>query len=595
MRSKDRTASVTKSSPRSSIGDGCFHKVHSRQRRPAAAPAYDEGGVGGRINNVADAVANGATFGFGDEIGARLNSWTGYNTETGSYDGNRTYDQELEAIRQRRAGFKEADPIPAFAAELLGGAAPAAAGVGVVSGGGSLAARMGRGAATGAGLGAAYGFGEGEGGLANRAQSGLLSGLVGGAVGGAIPAVADAGRSLYRMGQEAYRNSSIGNQIGNQLGVSPQAGRFIGEAISAENPADMAAALGRAGPDAMLADASPALAGRLDATMRSPVAGAGLARQRVDDRAGEAFYDVMDAIDPGQGPRMGPIAQQNAMRAQARPGVNAAYQQAYNTPIDYASDAGREIESLVKRLPSGTAQRAIRSANERMAYDGTPAAQIMASIADDGTVTMQQMPNVMQLDYLKRAFDEIARDGTDPVTRSMNSDASFASRIARDIREATADAVPAYRDALSSAASDIRQRGAMDTGASLLRPQTTVEEVARSVTEATPAELRAMRQGVVGQMRHILGNVRAIATDQNIEPRQAMQALRELSSPNSQAKLEALYGEAYPQIKQSIDRASAALGLRASTSANSATAARQFADREITESVTQPHCPDEAV
>lgn len=72
----------------------------------------------------------------------------------------------------------------------------------------------------------------------------------------------------------------------------------------------MAAALGRAGPDAMLADASPALAGRLDATMRSPVAGAGLARQRVDDRAGEAFYDVMDAIDPGQGPRMGPIAQQ---------------------------------------------------------------------------------------------------------------------------------------------------------------------------------------------------------------------------------------------------------------------------------------------
>lgn len=304
---------------------------------------------------------------------------------------------------------------------------------------------------------------------------------------------------------------------------------------------------------------------------------------------------MMDAIDPGQGPRMGPIAQQNAMRAQARPGVNAAYQQAYNTPIDYASDAGREIESLVKRLPSGTAQRAIRSANERMAYDGTPAAQIMASIADDGTVTMQQMPNVMQLDYLKRAFDEIARDGTDPVTRSMNSDASFASRIARDIREATADAVPAYRDALSSAASDIRQRGAMDTGASLLRPQTTVEEVARSVTEATPAELRAMRQGVVGQMRHILGNVRAIATDQNIEPRQAMQALRELSARTAKPSLRRCMGK---HIRRSSKASTGQARHWVCGPLHRQIAQRRRVNSQIEKSPSPspvPHCPDEAV
>lgn len=508
---------------------------------------------------------------------------------TGMLPG-RSYESELERYRANEEGMST---MGRLSADLTGAVVPAAAGLGLVSQAVTTPGRMVRGAQLGAAAGATQGFMEGEDGLANRMQSSLIGGGIGGTLGGAIPGVAEIGRQLFRAGEGAIRNSRIGNALARDLEVSPAAGRFMGDAVSAEDGASMAQALNRAGPDAMLADASPAMAGRLDAAMRSPVAGSGVARQRVDERSGAAYNDIMDALNGNQmGPRMPPVEAQRRMAAGARPTINEAYQRAYNTPIDYSSEAGRVVEDLVGRLPAGPARRAIQQANDLMAYDGVPNAQIMAQVGDDGRVAFQAMPNVMQLDYIKRAFDSLAEDGKDPLTGRLSSEGAFASRIARDIREATKEATrdgagrSPYEDALSSAASDIRQRGAMRTGATLLRPQTTVEEAAEAIGDATEAELRAMRQGVMGQIDHVLGNVRAVSSDQNIDARQAMQALRELSSPNSQRKLEGLFGSDWPGVRQSIDRASAALGLRANTSANSATASRQMVDREITESVT---------
>lgn len=502
---------------------------------------------------------------------------------TGMLPG-RSYESELERYRANEAAMST---LGGLSADLTGAIVPAAAGIGLINQAVTTPGRMIRGAQLGAAAGATQGFMEGEDGLMNRAQSGLVGGGLGGTLGGVIPGISEVGRQLYRTVEGGLRNSRVGRTLANDLGVSPQAGRFIGDAVGAEDRASMAQALGRAGPDAMLADASPAMAGRLDAAMRSPVAGAGLARERVDARAGNAYNEIIDALNGGQqGPRMPPVEAQRRMAAGARPTINAEYRKAYNTPIDYSSEAGRAIEDIVGRLPPGTARQAIQRATDRMTYDGAPNAQLMARVSDDGRVSFEQMPNVMQLDYLKRAFDEIADAGKDPITGRLSADGAFASRIARDIREATAEAVPSYRDALRTAASDIRERGAMRTGSTLLRPQTTVEEAAEAIGDATPAELRAMRQGVMGQIDHVLGNVRAVATDQNIDARQAMQALRELSSPNSQRKLEGLFGDDWPGVKQSIDRASAALGLRAGTASNSATASRLFADREIQESVT---------
>src|SRR5690606_4899068 len=79
----------------------------------------------------------------------------------------------------------------------------------------------------------------------------------------------------------------------------------------------------------------------------------------------------------------------------------------------------------------------------------------------------------------------------------------------------------------------------------------------------------------------VMGNVRAVGSDQNIEARQALSALRELSSPNSQRKLEALFGEQWPALKAQIDMAGSALGLRARTASNSATHVRGEFNRAL--------------
>jgi len=51
--------------------------------------------------------------------------------------------------------------------------------------------------------------------------------------------------------------------------------------------------------------------------------------------------------------------------------------------------------------------------------------------------------------------------------------------------------------------------------------------------------------------------------------------------------MEALFGDDWGAISQALDQAGAALGLRARTAANSATAGRQFAN-ELVEGVTEP-------
>ncbi|WP_234853627.1 hypothetical protein [Paracoccus everestensis] len=114
-----------------------------------------------------------------------------------------------------------------------------------------------------------------------------------------------------------------------------------------------------------------------------------------------------------------------------------------------------------------------------------------------------------------------------------------------------------------------------------------MEAAAEAITDATPAELRAMRSGVVGQIEHILGNVRTVASDPNVDARQAMAAYKELSSPNAQRKMEALFGDDWPNIQKTLDQAGSASGLRASTAANSRTAGRE-AFRALPDDATAP-------
>ena len=545
----------------------------------------------------------GATLGYGDEIAAGAQSlFPGQN-----------YDDALAARRADMARAQEDRPWISMGGEVFGSMAPmllAAPYAAPALAGGSLPVRMGAGAMLGAGEGAVSGFGKGEGGALNRLTRAGLEGAVGGAFGGAVPVAADmigAGVSGLR---NFARDRRVGGAIGDALGVAPETGRVLSQIAGADDADAVAQALARSGPGGMLADGSGRMSQTLDYVMQNPVPGADLARQRVNDRAGQSFYDVMGAIDPQFGPKQGVESAMDAIRTGTAGARSAAYDAAYATPINYAGrsaapanalpssgvnlpalagavadpDAGGRLLALQSRLPP----QAINYANQLMRLKGEQSAQIMANIADDGAVTFTRLPDVRQWDYIKQALDQLAEsgDGAGALGGQTRLGAAYQG-LARDIRDNLAAAVPEYRTALDTAADAITRRQAVEFGSGILSPRTTTEEALSQIATATGAQRAAMQEGMRGQLREAFGNINTVPSDQAIDARQAAAALRQFTSPNAQIKLSALFGDEWPGMLQEIERAGVSLGLRADLATGSKTAGRQFA-RDAVEDATRP-------
>jgi hypothetical protein len=119
-------------------------------------------------------LANGATFGFADEIAAGL----------GSMGGSQTYDEILAGLRRQHEFQKQDAPKAAFAGELTGAVAMP---MGGLKSTGKLGLDIMKGGLTGAGLSGLYGFGSGEGGFDERAKDARTAAMWGGGIGAIIP------------------------------------------------------------------------------------------------------------------------------------------------------------------------------------------------------------------------------------------------------------------------------------------------------------------------------------------------------------------------------------------------------------------------
>jgi hypothetical protein len=211
----------------------------------------------------------------------------------------------------------------------------------------------------------------------------------------------------------------------------------------------------------------------------------------------------------------------------------------------------------------------------------------MASIADDGMVTFTPPAGCAAVDYIKQALDGLAEstDGTGAMGRQTRMGAAYEG-LAKEIRDNVAAVVPEYRTALDTASDAITRRNAVKFGSDLLSPNVTTEEALSEIATATGGQKKAMQDGFRSQMDEVLGNVKAVGADQNIDARQALKAFTDLSSPNTRRKMEALFGDDWPAISKTLDEASAAIGLRARTAANSATNQRGVVQEAITDAVT---------
>lgn len=334
----------------------------------------------------------------------------------------------------------------------------------------------------------------------------------------------------------------------------------------------------------MLVEDGPALQSLGDAVGNTGGGAARVMKEGVQQRVDGAAAQMGGLLDNALGSPAGRTDLAASVRAGTAGARKAAYDAAYAVPIDYSSDAGRRIEGVLSRAPARTVEAAVRQANERMAYDELPG-QIMASIGPDGKVTFQEMPNAMQLDYIKRAFDRIAEDGTDKLTGKMTGDAAFAARVAGDVRNAHAGANPEYRKALRTGMDSIQGEKAVETGYKAMMAQTSREGLLKEVRGMNPAQRATAKLGVRQYLDDQMANVRAVMSKPGTEAGEAIKGLKELSSRASRDKLRTLLGHADAKaLIDEADRLTTAFEIQAAMSQNSKTAVRQAVQGSVSES-----------
>jgi hypothetical protein len=440
-----------------------------------------------------------------------------------------------------------------------------------------------------------YGAGEGQtpDERVSQAQSGAGFGTIaGGAFGVASPYVAQGASNVMDM----VRRSDVA-QIASIFGISPNAARVIKNTF--EMGGDINEAISRvemAGAEGMVGDAGPAAQALLDAAGASSPAGAQAVRGPLDER----MTRVNEQLDTGLTgllgqPAEGPVTAIGDIMRRSGPERTARYDAAYSTPIDYADPTGRQIEAIVtQRIEPDILNQAIQQANAEMRDRGMTNQQIMAQIGPDGSMQFVEMPNVQQLDELKKALNALARGAknTEGLVSVDTPQSLRYQRQANDLRDAIIEATGGpsgtYAQAVKIGGDTIQERNAFELGESLLSPRTRVEAVQLELgPNPSQAQIDAAKVGLRTRIDQIVGDVRRIPSDPNIDARQALAVLREAGSDNAREKIRRVLGADADEMLRMLDQAMVAAETRAATSVNSRTAIRQATDEQVRD-ITAP-------
>jgi hypothetical protein len=536
----------------------------------------------------------GLSAGYGDEALSAA-AGAGQALRGGSFGD--MYGTMQEAQRQELAQDRAEYPAASTALQAGGALAnlSALAKLGVPLGapeGSSMLTRMLAGGGLGGLMGGVEGFGSGSG-LADRLQQAKQGGLLGAGIGAAIPPVASGAgnlitRGLDWLGVRPYLE---------QLGVGRPAATAVNRVLEGDDAYAGAGArnIAQAGPGAMMADAGPGSTGLLDTALQKGGAGSRIVREMVDRRAEQANQNLTTAFDTALGTPRGLQTMQAEIRQTGQPVRHSAYETAYNTPIDYSASEATRLQELLGRLngEGGQPDAVVREANRLMRIKGEPpSAQIRATIADDGTISFDRLPDVRQIDYITRGLRKVAQNEETAGIMGGPSDIGAAYRdLAGDIRGTTRTLVPAYGNALDTAADDIGRIEAIKAGNNLLSPSVTRDDAVQILRRhnTSAAEMDNVRLGVRQKIFDDMDRVTRIATDPNVDARQAAAELKVLSSDAANAKLDMVIPDPLQrqQLATQIEQATAAIQLRANVVQNSKTFGRGVYD-EVNKAMLEP-------
>jgi len=521
----------------------------------------------------------GMSHGGGDEIvasgAARLNRLLG--KDPGRSYGE-LYDAYLARERAKIEEYRRSNPVLAYGNEIAGAALTSIAAP-VVRVGGKLLSN----AITGGTQGGIYGLLSGEG--SDRLPSGVIGAGVGGAIGAAGVPIAD-------VISRAYRSLFGTSKAAADAGMSRPAYETMRNVMSADDSLKAGSQnIARGGPDAMVADAGPGAQALLDLSMQRVGPGGRVARDAVESRAAGARGRLVNVMDDVLGAPVGVRTQARAVSQSTSGARDDAYREAYTTPIDYSSEAGRAIQDVFDRVPESIMRRAIQDANDMIKMSPDPlikqTRQIIADVGDDGVVTFNELPNVIQLDYIKRALGEISADAVDSFGRPTGLGGRVGN-LAKDLRDTIRDAVPGYGKALAVSADKIERDQAIRLGQRIFKPNTTREEVLQEVSRMTPSARRELLVSMRSYIDEQVANVKTAISDNNLDAREAADIVKRLSSRAIREKLEVAVGNPQKagQLIDELKIASQSLGVRASVAQNAKTFPRLALD-ETVQSITK--------
>lgn len=565
--------------PDAALADALHQKFYSDMPRDQfnaklglapPAPVKPPMGWGEYADNLVRQIANGATFGFADELAAGANSILPMTPEAkGGYSAN------VAAERGKDAAFESQYPVASTSAQLAGGLATGVPGAAkmMTAKALSMVPNVVKAAGVGAAAGSAAGFGQGEGGLGPRLQNAVIPGVAGAALGGTLPYVmAGAGKVLLPL---------VPSRLRPLTGV---ADKKIAQALERDKltPAQAQTQLDTLGPDATLADVGGRGVGRLSRgtagaspTAEEMAASVFHGRQAGQGErvAGEAartispnrdFYGTINDLTEAQAKRAGPL-----------------YDKAYaaNQSID-----SREIDRILM-TPAG--RKALGHAATKMQNDmtlmGKPDPDLTAQAAEAARLGLMEPHGsgvgvakglkLRTLDYVKRALD-------DQVSAAYRAGEKDDARIlvglrnnfrnALDKADVTGIAGPnslkvdggLYAQARAAWSGPQQSMDALGLGRGILGKDS--EITAKEIAKLSPGDRDFFRAGVVRALKDLVDN----------SPDGADAVKRIWGKPILREKLQAAFpsAKAFMAFKQAMDREATFYRTRANVLQGSRTA-----------------------
>lgn len=506
------------------------------------------------------------------------------------YIGPNSPEMATQVIREGGEAFAQQNPKTALGLKIGGGITGSATALAALPAGltsyapATLGGKILYGTVLGGLLGGAEGtvsgYGSGivpESRMANAKSRGLLSAGLGATIGGLMPFAQE---GIKKGANWALDQWNIAKQA-KQAGLSKPSYDILTRAMHADESiyGQGAQRLQASGPDAMLADAGPSARSLLDTTIQKSGPAGQMASREVEKRANAARQVVNDALDNVLGPPRGITSTETAIRQGSAAARRSTYDAAYDAAIDYSMPEAAQLQDLLKRVPG----EVVSQANKLMKLGGDESKQIMAKIGKDGSVVYSVLPDVRQLDYIKRALDLAAESGDGAGALGGQTAMGRAyQNLAKGIRDNVKTLVPEYGVALDTAAEPIAARNALQFGTKMFSPSMTRDDVQIGLKGMSNAELSNVAAGVRSSIDEKLAQVTRAVSDGNMEAREASAAIRALSSRANREKITELVGrQSADSMFKAIDSAAMALDLRAGVTQNSKTFARMEMDRTI--------------